>query len=848
MQSETFPAFMKNMFVNDFMPHGHCYFWRPDIVWLHVLSDGGIALAYYAIPFILLFFMMKRKDFPFPWVLVLFGAFILLCGTTHIMDIVTLWDPVYRLDGVIRAATAIVSIFTAVLLIPLVPLALNLKSPKELEAANLKLADANDKLKEIDRLKDNFFSNISHELRTPLTLILAPLESLLAKDYGDLSPMQQKNLEAMHNNSIRLFQMVNSILDFAKITAKKIVIKREPLDVILLTKSIVHEFEPMVKQKKINITFSSSLDKKVVNLDRYLYERILFNLLSNAIKFTGENGKIDVSLTFSDDKLILVVHDTGIGITSEDQSRLFQRFQQVESSSTRRFEGTGLGLSLVKEFAQLLGGDVTVQSELKVGSTFTVELKAPVAELSHAEKSIQSSKSSSTSGRFQQYNVSSSESPVTNEVEETKELAKILIAEDNIELANYISTLLSPFAHTLHAKDGACASELVKSYNPDLVLLDVMMPKKDGITLCKEIKSSHQTSHIPVILITALTHRDALTRGWEAGANEYLFKPFHPKELVTRIKLLLKQANNEKTMQKLNAELISSARLAGRTEVAIGMLHNIGNLLNSVNVTSDMMLEKLTHSSIKTLEKLQNWTQTMLANPNEFFADKKNQADLLAYLSLLCETQLKEQNDYANDIITLNKYIQHIKDAISIQKDLSGPLGVVETFNISELLDNALVISLNDATDITVHKNYHVDSVTLDRTRLHQIMVNLICNAKEAFKDWKEKNKELTITTQCKNEKGIEWVEIIVHDNGPGISADNLTKIFNFGFTTKNENTGIGLHISAISAQEMGGSLYATSEGRGLGSTFYLTLPKEPSKEKNWIHKDVNKSAEKKPK
>ncbi len=357
-------GFFKNLLgVDGFKPHGYCILWRSDIIWLHVLSDGIIALSYYAIPLGLIYFIRKRKDFPFPGLLGMFGAFILLCGTTHIMGIVTLWTPMYRLDGIIKAATAGISIVTAFVLVPLVPQALALRSPKELEAANLKLFDANAKLMEIDRLKDNFFSTVSHELRTPLTLILAPLESFLAEAYGPLSESQRAPLKIMHNNAIRLYQMVNSILDFAKISAGKTKINREPIEIFSLTQAIIREFRPVVEQKNIDISFAMA-GEKVVNIDRYMYERILFNLLSNAVKFTPEHGTVSVSLDFAGDKATLSVRDTGIGISEADQKNLFQKFQQVEGSATRRFEGTGLGLALVKEFSVLLGGDVRVTTEV----------------------------------------------------------------------------------------------------------------------------------------------------------------------------------------------------------------------------------------------------------------------------------------------------------------------------------------------------------------------------------------------------------------------------------------------------------------------------------------------------
>lgn len=827
MGSDSFFSFFSNLFHNDFMPHGHCYFWRPEIVWLNVISDGFIALSYYAIPLILLFFISKRKDFPFPWILAMFGAFILLCGTTHIMAIITLWDPVYRLDGLIKAATAIVSVITTIMLIPLVPLALALRSPKELEAANLKLAEANEKLHEIDRLKDNFFSNISHELRTPLTLILAPLESFLANDYGLLSDVQQKNLAAMHNNTIRLFQMVNSILDFAKISAKKIVVNREPLDIVLLTTSITQEFEPVIKQKQIQIQFNCPVARKIVNMDRYLYERILFNLLSNAVKFTSYNGSISVSLDFDKEKVILTVSDTGIGISEADQKKLFQRFQQIEGSATRRFEGTGIGLALVKEFAVILGGDVRVDSQLNKGSTFSVELSAPEGD-TNTEGALKP-----LAGKYQKFEVLSAQ---TREFSETEKgtIPKVLIAEDNVELGAYIVSLLSGFAQTKHVQDGEEALEVIKTWEPNLVLLDVMMPKRDGISVCHDIKSSPETNHIPVILLTALTHRDALIRGWEAGADEYLFKPFHPKELVTRIRLLLNQAHNNNLIQDLNRKLIIAARLAGMSEVTTSILHNIGNVLNSVNVTASLLLEKLSKSNTKDLVKFTESFKVMLADPITFSKDKEKQANIILYLNTLNETMLGQNKTLIDDVMRLNKHVQYIKDIISFQQS-EGPQGVLETVNLPTLLDDALSTGLDKVNDIHVIKNYHnASKAVLDKMRLHQILLHLIRNAKDSLQESQQANKELILTVQTKIEDKKEWIEIEVSDNGLGISPDNLRKIFTFGFTTKPEGLGFGLHMSALSAKKMGGELTVKSQA-GKGATFSLKLPAEPFNTKNWV-------------
>src|SRR5262245_40503443 len=489
----------------------------------------------------------------------MFGAFIIGCGTTHLMEVVTSYTPVYRLSGILKLLTAGVSVATAVAIVPLIPQALSLRSPKELECEVSEgkrahrevdrkadeLATKNEQLIRAERLKSDFLANVSHELRTPLTLILAPLESWLGGEFGPITESQQGNLQTIHNNAVRLLQMVTGLLDFSKVESGKVAVNREAVEIVSLTRTVLVDFQPLIQHKGLESSFQPSPAEAWVHMDRYLYERILFNLFSNAVKFTPAGGRFAVLLECQAERLRLSVTDSGIGIATADLQGLFQKFHQLEGSSTRRFEGTGLGLALVKEFAQLLGGTVSVQSTVGQGSTFTVECHAPACAAATTDPGTASPP---TSRLIQKYEPGPSEEQ-GSAAAIPPNAPEVLIAEDNAELASYIGTLLHGTYRIRIVGDGEEALEQVRQQPPELLLADVMMPHRDGLSLCREVKSDPATAQIPVVLLTALTNRDSLLQGWEACADDYLFKPFHPRELSTRIRSILSATQLGKQMR-----------------------------------------------------------------------------------------------------------------------------------------------------------------------------------------------------------------------------------------------------------------------------------------------------------
>jgi len=430
-------------------------------------------------------------------------------------------------------------------------------------------------LMEIDQLKTVFFSNVSHEFRTPLTLMLGPIEEALRQTSQDDNTPENERMQLLHRNALRLLKLVNNLLDFSRIEAGRMQAVAQPTDLAAFTKDLASSFRSMVESVGLTYTVDCPPLPEPVVVDQTMWEKIVLNLLSNAYKFTFRGG-ISIQLRAMNGNVVLTVTDTGIGIPEAELPRIFQRFHRVQNAHGRTHEGAGIGLALAEELVRLHNGTITAQSREGYGSTFTVTvpLKAAPHPIDHLNgHSAPESTITSQALYGQEMLKWQSVSSPAPQIQETTASGRprILVADDNEDMRIYISRLLSPVyeVHTVH--DGVKALQWIGANTPDLILTDVMMPHLDGFGLLRTLRQTDHTRTIPVIMLSARASEKSRIEGINAGADDYLVKPFSAPELLAIIRNNLKMAeirresaeNIRKERQQLYSLFMQAPALIG---------------------------------------------------------------------------------------------------------------------------------------------------------------------------------------------------------------------------------------------------------------------------------------------
>lgn len=543
----------------DYMPHGYCYLWNPGLVWLHVVSDFLTAAAYYSIPVTLLYFVRKRSDLPYAGVFILFGAFIIACGTTHLMEIWSLWHSNYWISGSLKALTALISVYTAIELIPIIPQALALPSPAQLEAANQQLEKrvqertaqiekTNQELKKeivarqqaaaersrllareqearavaerANRTKDEFLAVLSHELRSPLNPILGWSKLLQMYPFDRAKTTQA--LITIERNAELQAQLIDDLLDIAKILQGKLSLNPTAVNLSWVIKAALDTVQTAATAKSISLQ-TVLADIGQVSGDATRLQQIVWNLLTNAIKFTPEGGQVKIQLEQSGEQAQLTVKDTGIGISPNFLPHIFESFRQEDASITRRYGGLGVGLSIVRQLVEAHGGTIAADSPGEgLGATFTVRF--PLLKVKTETKSIN---------------------------EEPQELSlqgvRVLAVDDEPDARELLTAILSQYgAEVLTVASAPEALTALQSFQPDVLVSDIGMPQVDGLTLIEQIRTltPQQGGQVRAIALTAYARVEERQQALASGYQKHLAKPITPEPLVRAVVALAQDHNH----------------------------------------------------------------------------------------------------------------------------------------------------------------------------------------------------------------------------------------------------------------------------------------------------------------
>jgi signal transduction histidine kinase len=688
---------------------------------------------------------------------------------------------------------------------------------QQVEKSKQMLEQSNRKLKELDQVKSRFFANISHELRTPLTLLLAPLEALLRR--FNLDAETSDLLTTMHSNGMRLLKLINDLLDLVRLESGRMEVKRESLVVADFVKGLASSARQMAEDKRLRLETSVDPALGTVLADRDKLEKIVLNLVFNALKFTPSGGRVELRAVLQGEEMVLRVADTGMGISAKNLPHVFDRFWQADDSSKRKYQGVGIGLALVKELVEIQGGKVDVKSEVGQGTTFTVNLPIQKPEPMHKPDGQEVPTEAAAAAEPGSGTVTSEEwlanlyrraelFPAMTSLHDSMrpvETARngnqptLLVADDEPDMLRFLKSQLSSHYRVLEAVDGQQAIDKASQFLPDIILLDMMMPEKDGLQACREIRDRTPTQNTPIVLLTARADEETKMAALSAGASDFLTKPFSTTELHVRLKNLveshqyqrkvLKQKQTlESTIDQLKeteTQLVQSEKLASLGRMSAGIIHEINNPLNFAT------------TGLYTLR-----------NKGKYLAPD-------------------QQEEYAEVLKDVEDGIKRVKTIVSDLRMFTHPdTESRDHVEVAEVVTSALRFLSNEWKDKVQieQKLAEHQTVWANKNKLIHVVVNLLQNSMDAMKGKTYESEKPAIRIEGRLELGRSL--LIVRDNGMGIDTEHLDKIFDPFFTTKDvgEGMGLGLSICYRIVQEYEGRILVKTEP-GKFCEFTLEFP-----------------------
>lgn len=670
----------------------------------------------------------------------------------------------------------------------------------ELDQRNLELDKSNKELAELDRLKSHFFANVSHELRTPLTLILGPIDELL-RNTERFPERVGEMLHTARDNSRRLLNLVNNLLEVIRLEEGKSELELRPLEVSGFLAGMADSVSHTAEIRGITLNKALADETLRVQADHNALERIFLNLLSNALKFTPEGGTVTVCSRAENGRIVVDVRDTGIGIDAAFLPYIFDRFRQADGSSTRKYPGSGLGLALVKELSEKMGGSVKARSTPGEGTTMTVTL--PLWEGSTGEI-VELPLELGSDGSLSEFQ-GAAEHLATLPLEDPVELQEldgsrgqgptVLVVDDEPDMRRYLAGVLEENFRILQARDGRQGLEMARSHRPQLMVLDMMMPEIDGLEVCRRLKADMATRGIKIVILTARVSDEAKLAALEHGADDFLTKPFSRVELETRLRNLLQASNMERDLEQRNetlqktltdlrmtqGQLIQSEKLNAIGSLSAGLLHEINNPLNYA----------------------------------------------IAALQLAQLEPAVEADELLKEIVAdVDEGMQRIRAIVSDLRAFAYPSEMEKQipFSFGAAVESALRFTASEIKEIDIERELsEKDQVVGSQTHIVQVLLNLITNAAEAIDDVKEQRRgHIRIRSEARQQRLHVWVR----DNGVGMDRETLARVFDPFFTTRDvgEGMGMGLSICHTIIANHSGSLEAESEP-GEWTEFHFELP-----------------------
>lgn len=631
----------------------------------------------------------------------------------------------------------------------------------------------------IDRSKTAFFSNVSHEFRTPLTLMLGPLEDLQRHQIMQ-DPEIRESVVATHRNAMRLLKLVNNLLDFSRVEAGRVKAAYQRVNISELTADLSSGFRSIIEKAGMRLNVLMPNETLEVFVDKQMWEKIVLNLLSNAFKYTLE-GEISLSLEASFEQAVLKVLDTGVGIPSHELPHMFERFHRVENSAGRTHEGSGIGLSLVSELVSLHGGEISVESTLGKGSLFTVRIPLGSTHLPQelvkgddyesSPSGIRESFLQEASGLLgTEYEQAEGRNDQIDNLQTSKETGQVLIVDDNADMRAYLKRLLEKEFKIHTAVNGQDALIQLNSFKPDLILSDIMMPVMDGKELLAKIREKEEKHWVPLIFLSARAGEEARIDGLEAGADDYLVKPFSAQELLSKVRAQIK---------------INRIRL-----------QNEQRMRDFVSVA--------THELKTPLTALSGYAQVI-----EMKARK------------IAEPSMVKAAERARHQVV--KMARLVDDLLDVSKLEEGMLHLNhEGFDICELIQETIMdVQSTSANHQISFSAIQSTQIRADREKISQVLTNLMTNAV------KYAPNAPSITVSAHLEHG--QIKVGVRDEGIGIAQDDQRHVFKRFYRTESANKGfrgfgLGLYLCAEIIARHGGTIGLESEP-SKGSLFYFSLP-----------------------